>query len=185
MKCDRVLNFLGSLRFTNGLYFAFVSFHTLQVQLLIICSGLQVLSDSQKRAVYDQYGEEGLKGQVPPPGPGANFSNGDGPNVFRFNPRNAEDIFAEFFGGASPFSMGGLGGMGSRTSRSAFGDSMFGGFGGPDSIFRSFGESAPSSGSRKAAPIESKLPCSLEELYNGSTRKMKISRNIADASGYV
>jgi hypothetical protein len=25
----------------------------------------------------------------------------------------------------------------------------------------------------------------LEELYHGSTRKMKISRNIADASGYA
>ena len=76
----------------------------------------QVLSDPQKRAVYDQYGEEGLKGQVPPPGAGgagpggATFfsTGGDGPTMFRFNPRNAEDIFAEFFGGSSPF--GGMGG---------------------------------------------------------------------------
>ena len=82
----------------------------------------QVLSDPQKRAVYDQYGEEGLKGQVPPPGAGgagpggATFfsTGGDGPTMFRFNPRNAEDIFAEFFGGSSPFGGmgGGMGGMG-------------------------------------------------------------------------
>ncbi|KAH7425070.1 hypothetical protein KP509_11G038300 [Ceratopteris richardii] len=70
--------------------------------------------------------------------------------------------------------MGGFGGMGGRASRSPFGDSMF----------RSFGEGGPSgTTSRKAPPVESKLPCSLEELYTGSSRKMKISRNIADASG--
>ncbi|KAH7306523.1 hypothetical protein KP509_22G016700 [Ceratopteris richardii] len=78
--------------------------------------------------------------------------------------------------------MGGLGGMGSRSSRSPFGDSMFGAFG-PDTMFRSFGESAPSGVPKKAAPVESKLQCTLEELYCGSTRKMKISRNVMDASG--
>lgn len=49
---------------------------------------LQVLSDSQKRAVYDQYGEEGLKGQVPPPGAGgpsgSSYYGGDA-STFRFN----------------------------------------------------------------------------------------------------
>ncbi|KAE8674265.1 putative glycogen phosphorylase [Hibiscus syriacus] len=39
-------------------------------------------------------------------------------------------------------------------------------------------------GPRKAAPIEKTLPCSLEVLYEGSTKKMKISREIAEASGY-
>jgi len=42
---------------------------------------------------------------------GATFSTGgDGPTMFRFNPRNVEDIFAEFLGGSSPF--GGMGGGG-------------------------------------------------------------------------
>jgi DnaJ family protein B protein 4 len=97
-----------------------------------------VLSDQQKRAIYDQYGEEGLKGQVPPPGAGGSstFSNGSGP--FSFNPRNAEDIFAEFFGSNHPFSMGGgFGGLGgggpSRESRFSYG--MFGGFGPAESVF--------------------------------------------------
>ncbi|XP_052173368.1 uncharacterized protein LOC127788794 [Diospyros lotus] len=36
---------------------------------------------------------------------------------------------------------------------------------------------------RKAAPVESKLPCSLEELYKGSRRKMQISRIVPDESG--
>ncbi|MCH96908.1 DnaJ-like subfamily B member 1-like, partial [Trifolium medium] len=36
---------------------------------------------------------------------------------------------------------------------------------------------------KKPPPVETKLPCSLEELYSGSTRKMKISRTAFDACG--
>ncbi len=38
-------------------------------------------------------------------------------------------------------------------------------------------------GPRQDAPIEHALPCSLEELYKGTSKRMKISRNITDASG--
>ncbi|KAK0733437.1 mitochondrial targeting protein [Lasiosphaeria miniovina] len=57
-----------------------------------ISKAYEILSDSQKRQVYDQYGEAGLEGGA----------GGGG--------MAAEDLFAQFFGGGGGFG-GGLGGM--------------------------------------------------------------------------
>ena len=49
-----------------------------------ISQAFEVLSDPQKRSNYDQFGEDAIK-------------NEGGHNM------NPEDIFSQFFGGASPF----------------------------------------------------------------------------------
>ncbi|XP_039051326.1 dnaJ homolog subfamily B member 4-like [Hibiscus syriacus] len=135
----------------------------------------QVLSDPQKRAIYNQQGEEGLK-NMPPPGSGGSSRNGSCGSS-GFNPRNAEDIFAEFFG-SSPFEFGSVGP--GRSARFHSDGGKFGGFGCTDNSFRTCNDATPP---RKPPPVESKLPCTLEELYTGSTRKMKISRTVVNASG--
>ncbi|ONK59431.1 uncharacterized protein A4U43_C08F6360 [Asparagus officinalis] len=140
-----------------------------------ISEAYDVLSDPQRRKVYDQFGDEGLRSMPTP------SSNGAGD--FHPSHRNAEDIFAEFFG-SSPFEFASMGRAKSMRFQSD-GGGMFGGFGGGESGFRSCngGGRSVGGGQRKAPAVESKLPCSLEELYTGSTRKMKISRNVLKSSG--
>ncbi|KAJ4824636.1 hypothetical protein Tsubulata_048522 [Turnera subulata] len=149
-----------------------------------ISEAYDVLSDPQKRRIYDLYGEEALKsGQFPPPPTSASSSSSSSsayrahgnrqhyyhrqqPNTsFRFKPRDAEDIYEEMFG----FENGGAGGGGSSRPR-----------------YRNNGSHGNDGGEmRKAPPIESVLHCSLEELYKGAKKKMRISRDVFDASGKV
>lgn len=122
-----------------------------------VAEAFDVLSDSQKRAVYDQYGEEGLKGQPEGPGPDA----GPGPG-FAGAQRAPGGFSYEFHG--DPFDMFGRFFQDSF-QRSRSGDFSFDGF--PDV-----------GGGRKRPQRDAvfDLPCSLEELHAGATKKLKVSR---------
>ncbi|KAL0241034.1 hypothetical protein GEMRC1_006270 [Eukaryota sp. GEM-RC1] len=63
-----------------------------------IANAYDVLSNPERRRIYDQFGEEGLKGGVHDSSTGTPFSG------YSFNPDSAWDIFEQFFGGRSPFS---------------------------------------------------------------------------------
>jgi len=176
-----------------------------------ISEAFEVLSDKQKRTIFDQLGEEGLKGggAPPPGGSGASFggggfpgfgsgasgfpggttftftSNGPGGRT-SFSPSNPNDIFASFFKN--------MGGMGSGFND----DDDMEGFGrGGGTPFNIFGNGVPrmsraSSGRRSSFPPRSPAPgsstqpteisrplrVSLEELYSGATKRLKVSRKL-------
>ncbi|KAK9915026.1 hypothetical protein WJX75_003741 [Coccomyxa subellipsoidea] len=158
-----------------------------------ISEAFEVLSDSNKRQVFDQYGEEGLKGGMPGNTPGG----GGMPGGMHFSASNPEEIFSRFFGSSSPFGGGGggmddafssfFGGMGGSGGRGGMPE-MHAGMGGmPGGLFGGMGGMPGGMNGRAGPgqdpPIEHQLPCTLEELYKGATKRMKISRSVTDVSG--
>lgn len=106
------------------------------------------------------------------------FNTSGGPGGFNFS--NPENIFAEFM------RSGAGGDEGMDDIFSSFGGMPRGGGGGRPRMRTSFGEDG-GRGARQPTPevttVERPLPLSLEDLFSGVTKKMKIKRKMFDDSG--
>ncbi|XP_060118161.1 dnaJ homolog subfamily B member 2-like [Heteronotia binoei] len=65
-----------------------------------IAEAYEVLSDKNKRDIYDHYGKDGLIGRARPEG---SRTNTGGVPAYMFHFRSAHDVFRDFFGGHDPF----------------------------------------------------------------------------------
>ncbi|XP_055703100.1 dnaJ protein homolog 1 [Phlebotomus papatasi] len=154
-----------------------------------IAEAYEVLSDKKKRDIYDQYGEEGLKGGIP----GATGQEGAYTYEFHGDPRAT---FAQFFGSSDPFgAFFGTDPQRMFETHNIFGglddDDVFAGqFGGrgPGGAFRSQsfnvqGGGSPKRRNQQDPPIEHNLYVGLEDVDQGCTKKMKIKRMAIGADG--
>jgi len=142
----------------------------------------------KKKEVYDQWGEEGLKG-TPPGESGAGFSTfsgfpGGGRTTFTYSPSDPDEIFRQFFGGRNPFGGGGGGRRGASGGMPGFNFMNFGDMeedqmGRDEDGFGSFSGSAR----KKQAPVNSTFKATLEELFTGCKKKMKVTKKLLDPSG--
>ena len=119
-----------------------------------LCEAYDVLSNHLYKTIYDQYGETGLKRGVPHPGGG--FFD---PYVYS---GKAEDTFCDFFGTNSPYA--------------DFIDNT-------KTTFSQYQGDGGTQARKKAPDLVTPLVLSLQELYTGCLKKVRVSRRVLDDNG--
>ena len=159
-----------------------------------VAEAYEVLSDKKKRDIYDQLGEEGLRGEA-----GGQGAPGGGAYSYTFH-GDPRATFAQFFGTNDPFSIFFGSDGGERMQFGGDGMNMFGGSGGmdQDDIFSQLGgnrggafrsQSFNVHGNPQAKkmkvdpPIEHDLYVTLEDINMGCSKKMKISKMVVQPDG--
>jgi DnaJ family protein B protein 4 len=134
-----------------------------------IAEAYDTLSDPEKRRNYDLLGS----------GFHANSNNFNSDNFFRNNQgftfQNADDIFQSFFGSSNPFFTSNFGGDDFGAFPSAF-PNMNG-------LNRNHNHNRQQSTLKKGQMVEHKFYLSLEEMFHGCTKQMRVTRKRLNADG--
>ncbi|KAI9363419.1 hypothetical protein DFJ73DRAFT_512445 [Zopfochytrium polystomum] len=134
-----------------------------------VSEAYDVLSNKKWRAIYDQYGHDGLRNGVP--ARNGEFEGFVGGYAYHESP---EETFAKFFGGTNPFAD--FFAVLTESLPTSFGP-KFGGLYGMNT------GNPILSPPTKDPPIEMDIMLTLEELWAGAIKKMRVTRKVLTEDG--